>query len=86
VVGTPNGKPLSEIIGISYRDANGKKLSITQIAQMWMTWIPFPTSLMFITENGCAAVNVPFLLYPFVALYTTRGCPAQCTFCSGHRL
>jgi radical SAM superfamily enzyme YgiQ (UPF0313 family) len=34
--------------------------------------------------------NVPFLLHPFVALYTTRGCPAQCTFClwpqtlSGH--
>ena len=34
--------------------------------------------------------NVPFLLYPFVSLYTTRGCPAQCTFClwpqtlSGH--
>jgi len=34
--------------------------------------------------------NVPFLLHPFIALYTTRGCPAQCTFClwpqtlSGH--
>ncbi len=34
--------------------------------------------------------NVPFLLYPYVSLYTTRGCPAQCTFClwpqtlSGH--
>jgi len=34
--------------------------------------------------------NVPFLLHPFVSLYTTRGCPAQCTFClwpqtlSGH--
>jgi radical SAM superfamily enzyme YgiQ (UPF0313 family) len=34
--------------------------------------------------------NVPFLLNPFVSLYTTRGCPAQCTFClwpqtlSGH--
>ena len=33
---------------------------------------------------------MPFLLHPFVALYTTRGCPAQCTFClwpqtlSGH--
>ena len=25
--------------------------------------------------------NVPFLLHPFVALYSTRGCPAQCTFC-----
>ena len=35
--------------------------------------------------------NVPFLLNPFVALYTSRGCPAMCTFClwpqthSGHR-
>jgi radical SAM superfamily enzyme YgiQ (UPF0313 family) len=34
--------------------------------------------------------NVPFLLHPFIALYSTRGCPAQCTFClwpqtlSGH--
>jgi radical SAM superfamily enzyme YgiQ (UPF0313 family) len=34
--------------------------------------------------------NVPFLLNPYVSLYTTRGCPAQCTFClwpqtlSGH--
>jgi radical SAM superfamily enzyme YgiQ (UPF0313 family) len=33
---------------------------------------------------------VPFLLSPYVSLYTTRGCPAQCTFClwpqtlSGH--
>jgi radical SAM superfamily enzyme YgiQ (UPF0313 family) len=33
---------------------------------------------------------VPFLLHPFIALYSTRGCPAQCTFClwpqtlSGH--
>ena len=35
--------------------------------------------------------NVPFLLNPFVSLYTSRGCPALCTFClwpqthSGHR-
>src|SRR5260370_31530338 len=34
--------------------------------------------------------NVPFLLHPYVALYSTRGCPAQCPFClwpqtlSGH--
>jgi radical SAM superfamily enzyme YgiQ (UPF0313 family) len=24
---------------------------------------------------------VPFLLHPFVALYSSRGCPAQCSFC-----
>ena len=35
--------------------------------------------------------NVPFLLNPFISFYTSRGCPAQCTFClwpqthSGHR-
>ena len=35
--------------------------------------------------------NVPFLLNPYISFYTTRGCPAMCTFClwpqthSGHR-
>ena len=35
--------------------------------------------------------NVPFLLHPYVSLYTSRGCPALCSFClwpqtlSGHR-
>ena len=35
--------------------------------------------------------NVPFLLNPYVSFYTSRGCPAMCTFClwpqthSGHR-
>ena len=34
--------------------------------------------------------NVPFLLHPYIAFYTERGCPALCTFClwpqtmSGH--
>ena len=25
--------------------------------------------------------NVPFLLNPYIAFYSTRGCPARCTFC-----
>src|SRR5262245_66055329 len=25
--------------------------------------------------------NVPFLLHPYIAFYSTRGCPALCTFC-----
>src|SRR5258708_4924136 len=35
--------------------------------------------------------NVPFLHHPFISLYTSRGCPAMCSFClwpqthSGHR-
>jgi radical SAM superfamily enzyme YgiQ (UPF0313 family) len=35
--------------------------------------------------------HVPFLRHPYISLYTSRGCPAMCTFClwpqthSGHR-
>ena len=42
-------------------------------------------------RSGFPRYNVPFLLNPFISFYTTRGCPAMCTFClwpqthSGHR-
>jgi radical SAM superfamily enzyme YgiQ (UPF0313 family) len=35
--------------------------------------------------------SIPFILYPYVSFYTSRGCPAHCTFClwpqtvTGHR-
>jgi hopanoid biosynthesis associated radical SAM protein HpnJ len=35
--------------------------------------------------------NIPWMHWPYASIYTTRGCPAQCTFClwpqttSGHR-
>src|SRR5437660_8607020 len=41
-------------------------------------------------DLNIAQYEIPFLRYPYVSLYTTRGCPAQCTFClwpqtlSGH--
>ena len=53
--------------------------------------MPCPTSPTFIIAIWTSRrYNVPFLLHPYVSLYTTRGCPAQCTFClwpqtlSGH--
>jgi radical SAM superfamily enzyme YgiQ (UPF0313 family) len=51
--------------------------------------LPFVTSVYkrdLVIEN----YNVPFLLHPYVAFYTSRGCPALCNFClwpqtlSGH--
>src|SRR6185436_13103049 len=51
--------------------------------------LPFATEVYkrdLVIEN----YNVPFLLHPYVAFYTSRGCPALCTFClwpqtlSGH--
>jgi hopanoid biosynthesis associated radical SAM protein HpnJ len=90
VVEYANGRPLSEIIGISYRDASGKVVhNADRPDVMDLDSLPDVTDVYF-RDMDVRRYNVPFLLYPFVALYTTRGCPAQCTFClwpqtlSGH--
>src|SRR6478672_8902605 len=90
VVEYANGKPLSEIIGISYRDASGKVVhNADRPDVMDLDALPDVVDVYF-RDMDVRRYNVPFLLYPFVALYTTRGCPAQCTFClwpqtlSGH--
>ncbi len=83
------GKPLEEIAGASYR-RNGSvvhNLEGPQIADL--DALPHVTDV-YHRDLDVRRYNVPFLLHPFVALYTTRGCPAQCTFClwpqtlSGH--
>jgi radical SAM superfamily enzyme YgiQ (UPF0313 family) len=51
--------------------------------------MPWATKI-YMRDLDVTRYNVPFLLHPFIALYSTRGCPAQCTFClwpqtlSGH--
>jgi hopanoid biosynthesis associated radical SAM protein HpnJ len=90
VVEYANGSPLSEIRGISYRDAAGKVTHNPDRGDvMDLDELPDVTSVYY-RDLDVRRYNVPFLLYPFVSLYTTRGCPAQCTFClwpqtlSGH--
>jgi hopanoid biosynthesis associated radical SAM protein HpnJ len=89
VVEYAQGKPLSEILGISYRK-DGKVVhnpDRPQIADL--DSLPDVTEV-YRRDLDVRRYNVPFLLNPFVSLYTTRGCPAQCTFClwpqtlSGH--
>ena len=85
-----NGKPLSEIAGISYRDERGRVVHNPDRPDVQdLDALPNVTDVYY-RDLDVRRYNVPFLLYPFVALYTTRGCPAQCTFClwpqtlSGH--
>src|SRR5947208_16695621 len=85
-----NGKPLSEILGISYRDGNGKVMHNPDRPDVQdLDALPNATDVYY-RGLDVRRYNVPFLLHPFVSLYTTRGCPAQCTFClwpqtlSGH--
>jgi hopanoid biosynthesis associated radical SAM protein HpnJ len=74
------GKPLSEILGVSYRRGgeivhNPDRPLLDNLDQL-----PDVTDV-YKRDMDVRRYNVPFLLHPFVSLYTTRGCPAQCTFC-----
>ncbi len=75
-----NGMPLDEIAGVHYLE-DGKMVStapkplVTDLdALPWVTPI-------YKRDLDITKYNVPFLLNPFIAFYSTRGCPALCTFC-----
>jgi len=91
VVEFARGKPLSEILGISYRK-DGKIVHNAPRPQLHtaeLDALPFATEI-YKRDLQIERYNVPFLLHPFISFYTTRGCPALCTFCmwpqtiSGH--
>ena len=84
-----HGKPLPEILGISYLQ-NGSVVHTPDRPEVQdLDSLPHVTEI-YRRDLDVTRYNVPFLLYPYVSLYTTRGCPAQCTFClwpqtlSGH--
>ena len=83
------GKPLEDILGISYLK-NGSIAHTADRPQLQdLDSLPHVTDV-YHRDLDVRRYNVPFLLHPYVSLYTTRGCPAQCTFClwpqttSGH--
>src|SRR5215467_19775 len=91
VVEFAEGKPLSQIAGAGYRENGRVRLNPArpQLQTADLDKLPFATEVYkrdLVIEN----YNVPFLLHPFVSFYTSRGCPALCTFClwpqtlSGH--
>ncbi len=91
VVEYAQGTPLAEIAGVSYR-RNGTVVhnpARPPLTTEELDRLPFATEVYkrdLVIEN----YNMPFLLYPYVSFYTSRGCPALCTFClwpqtlSGH--
>jgi len=89
VVDYANGKPLEEITGVSY--LKDDKIVHNPDAQQIQDLDALPhVTEVYKRDLDVTKYNVPFLLNPYVSLYTTRGCPAQCTFClwpqtlSGH--
>jgi hopanoid biosynthesis associated radical SAM protein HpnJ len=89
VVEFAQGKPPNEILGISYK-LDGEIVHNPDRPQVEnLDAMPWATKV-YMRDLDVTRYNVPFLLHPFIALCSTRGCPAQCTFClwpqtlSGH--
>ncbi len=90
IVEFATGKPLEEILGVSYL-VEGKTFhnpdrgTIEDLDSL--PWV----AKVYKRDLDFRRYNVPFLLHPYISFYTSRGCPAQCTFClwpqthSGHR-
>src|SRR5205085_9982389 len=91
VVEFAEGRPLSRIAGAGYRENGGIRLNPPrpQLQTEDLDKLPFATEV-YKRDLAIENYNVPFLLHPYVALYTSRGCPALCTIClwpqtlSGH--
>jgi hopanoid biosynthesis associated radical SAM protein HpnJ len=90
VVAYAKGTPLEEIPGVSYRK-NGVVVHNPEGSYIEnLDELPWVTKV-YKRDLDFKRYNVPFLHNPFISMYTSRGCPAMCTFClwpqthSGHR-
>lgn len=84
------GTPLAELPGVSFRKNGGVVHTPEGGFIENLDELPWVTKV-YKRDLDFRRYNVPFLLHPYIALYTSRGCPALCTFClwpqthSGHR-
>ncbi len=85
------GRPLSEVAGLSYRNKENKivhnpdrELIQNMDALPWV-------SDVYKRDLEIEKYFIGYLLHPYLSFYAGRGCPAQCTFClwpqtiAGHR-
>jgi hopanoid biosynthesis associated radical SAM protein HpnJ len=75
------GRPLADVAGLSYRDADGKIRHNPErdlIANMDdLPWV----ADVYKRDLQIEKYFIGYLQHPYVSMYTGRGCPAQCTFC-----
>lgn len=75
------GKPWSEIRGLSYRDAMGR-IHHNPERELIHDWDSMPSVLpLYHRDLNINNYFIGYLQHPYMALYTGRGCPAKCTFC-----
>ena len=85
------GRPLSEITGLSYRDTDGRIVHNPPRATIAdMDALPFVAPI-YRRDLKIENYFIGYLKHPYVSFYTGRGCRSKCTFClwpqtvGGHR-
>jgi hopanoid biosynthesis associated radical SAM protein HpnJ len=85
------GRPLSAVDGVSYRDPDGHLVhNPDREILMDMDRLPFVTPV-YKRDLRAEDYSIGYLLHPYLSLYTGRGCRSRCTFClwpqtvGGHR-
>ena len=75
-----NGEALDQIPGVHFL-REGKMVSTAPERPLEnLDQLPWVTPI-YKRDLDITRYNVPFLLHPYIAFYSTRGCPALCTFC-----
>ncbi|HIQ18343.1 MAG TPA: hopanoid biosynthesis associated radical SAM protein HpnJ [Novosphingobium capsulatum] len=75
------GKPLAEVEGISWRDADGSIIHNRDRAVIEdMDSLPF-VSKVYKRDLEYKKYFIGYLKHPYVSFYTGRGCKSRCTFC-----
>ena len=83
------GKKLEEIAGISFRKEERIVHNPDRPQIEDLDALPFAVDV-YKRDLDITRYDIPYLKHPYVAFYTSRGCPALCTFClwpqtmSGH--
>jgi hopanoid biosynthesis associated radical SAM protein HpnJ len=74
------GRKLEEIVGVSFRK-NGQIFHNADRPLIEdLDTLPFVVEI-FKRDLDITKYNIPFLHHPYISFYTSRGCPALCTFC-----
>ena len=76
-----DGTPMSEIKGLSYRNADGVVVHNEDREIMTdMDQLPFVTSV-YKRDLEMEKYFIGYLKHPYISFYSGRGCKSRCTFC-----
>ncbi len=84
------GAPMSEVAGLSWREGGEIKHNPDRPPAEDLDSLPFVTRI-YKRDLNIRNYHIPYLLDPYVSIYTGRGCPNRCIYClwpqtfTGHR-